>query len=133
MLTGVTAYDPAGDGTEHDSAAGNATDGDPDTYWNTEHYDGGLGKEGVGLVLDAGSPKKLTQVVVRSGTPGFTAVIKSGNSSAGTFTKDSDPRTGGSSTTFSLGGNAARYYVVWITDLGPSASVEINEVTAKAR
>jgi eukaryotic-like serine/threonine-protein kinase len=132
-LTGVTAYDPAGDGTEHDSSAGNAADGDPDTYWNTEHYDGGLRKEGVGLVLDAGSPEKLTQLGVRSGTPGFTAVIKSGNSSEGPFTKDSDPRTGGSSTTFSLDGNKARYYVVWITDLGPSSSVEINEVTAKAR
>ena len=33
-LTGVTAYDPYGDGTEHDPSVGNATDGDPATYWN---------------------------------------------------------------------------------------------------
>jgi eukaryotic-like serine/threonine-protein kinase len=132
-LSGVTAYDPDGDQSEHDSSAGNATDGNPATYWNTEHYDGGLNKKGVGLVLDAGATKTLTQLVVRSGTPGFTAVIQSGNSSGGPFTKDSDPQTGGSSTTFSLDGNNARYYVVWITDLGPSSSVEINEVTAKGR
>jgi eukaryotic-like serine/threonine-protein kinase len=132
-LSGVTAYDPDGDQTEHDSSAGNATDGNPGTYWNTEHYDGGLNKQGVGLVLDAGANKQLTQLVVRSGTPGYVAVIKAGDSSGGPFTPVSKSQTGGSSTTFALDGDPARYYVVWITDLGPSSSVEINEVTAKAR
>jgi eukaryotic-like serine/threonine-protein kinase len=133
-LNGVTAYDPetdGGDGTEHDSAAGNATDGNPETYWNTEHYDGGLNKDGVGLVLDAGGTKKLTQMVVHSGTPGFVAMIKAGASSNGPFTPVSGSQTGGASTTFPLDGDSARYYVIWITDLGPSSSVEINEVTAK--
>jgi eukaryotic-like serine/threonine-protein kinase len=132
-LNGVTAYDPDGDQTEHDSAAGNATDGNPGTYWNTEHYDGGLNKKGVGLVLDAGASKQLTQLVVRSGTPGYMAMIEAGDSSGGPFTPVSRPQTGGSSTTFALDGDPARYYVLWITDLGPSSSVEINEVTAKAR
>ena len=132
-LTGVTAYDPYGDGTEHDPSVGNATDGDPATYWNTEHYDGGLNKQGVGLVLDAGGPKKLTQLVVRSDTPGFSATIFSGNSSSGGFTADSKSQTAALNTTFSLKGASARYYVVWITDLGPNSSVELNEVTAKGR
>jgi hypothetical protein len=133
-LTGVTAYDPYGDGTEHDSVVGNATDGDPATYWNTEHYNGGLGeKDGVGLVLDAGGPKKLTQVVVHSDTPGFSATIFSGNSPSGGFTADSSSQTAAFNTTFSLKGASARYYVVWITDLGPNSSVELNEVTAKGR
>jgi predicted Ser/Thr protein kinase len=132
-LTGVTAYDPDGDGTEHDSVVGNATDGDPATYWNTEHYDGELNKDGVGLVLDAGGPKKLTQLVVRSDTPGFSATIKSSNSSSGGFTADSKSQTAAFNTTFSLKGASARYYVVWITDLGPNSSVELNEVTAKGR
>jgi serine/threonine-protein kinase len=132
-LTGVSAYDPYGDNEEHDSSAGNATDGNLGTYWNTEHYNGGLNKDGVGLVLDAGADRKLTQLVVRSGTPGFVAAVKAGSSTAGPFTKVSDSQTVGSSTTFELDGTAARYYVVWITDLGPSSSVEINEVTAKGR
>ena len=132
-LTGVTAYDPDGDRTEHDSVAGNATDGDPATYWNTEHYNGELNKDGVGLVLDAGGPKKLTQLVVRSDTPGFSAVIKSSNSSSGGFTADSKSQTAAFTTSFSLKGASARYYVVWITDLGPNSSVELNEVTAKGR
>jgi serine/threonine-protein kinase len=132
-VTGMAAYDPYGDGTEHDSAVGNATDGDPATYWNTEHYDGALNKQGVGLVLDAGAPKKLTQLAVRSDTPGFSATIFSGNSSSGGFTADSKSQTAAFNTTFSLNGSSARYYVVWITDLGPNASVELNEVTAKGR
>jgi serine/threonine-protein kinase len=132
-LTGVTAYDPYGDGTEHDSSVGNATDGDPATYWNTEHYDGELNKQGVGLVLDAGGPKKLTQLFVRSDTPGFSATIFSGNSSSGGFAADSKSQTAAFNTTFSLKGASARYYVVWITDLGQNSSVELNEVTAKGR
>jgi hypothetical protein len=33
-------------------------------------------------------------------------------------------------TKFSLSHADARYYVVWITDLGSNASVHVNEVTA---
>jgi serine/threonine-protein kinase len=133
-LAAVNAYDPFGDQSEHDSSAGNATDGDPATYWNTEHYNGGLGeKDGVGLVLDAGGAKKLTQLVLRSDTSGFTALIESGNSSSGGFTPASKAQTAGMNTTFSLKGGSARYYVVWITSLGPNSSVEINEVSAKGR
>src|SRR3954453_23405524 len=35
-IAGVGAFDPFGDGTEHDAAAINATDGDVSTYWSTE-------------------------------------------------------------------------------------------------
>ena len=133
-MTAVTAYDPDGDGTEHDSSASNATDGDPATYWNTEHYSGGLGeKAGVGLVLDARGPRKLTQLVVRSDTPGFSATIKSSNSSSGGFAPVSKSQTAAFNTTIELNGRSARYYLVWITDLGPNSSVELNEVTAKGR
>jgi eukaryotic-like serine/threonine-protein kinase len=133
QLNGVGAYDPYGDQTEHDSVAGNATDGDPGTYWNTEHYSGGLNKPGVGLVLDAGASKRLTELSIRSGTPGFTAVIKSGPAQGGPFATVSSSQTVSGSATFTLHGGSARYYVVWITNLGPNPSVEIDEVTAKGR
>src|SRR3954454_12545693 len=72
-LTGARAYDPSGDNSEHDAAAPNATDGNAATYWDTEHYQGGLAKPGVGLVLDAGSAQTLSSITVQSTTPGFTA------------------------------------------------------------
>ena len=132
-LGGITAYDPYGDQSEHDSSAASATDGDPGTYWNTEHYSGALPKPGVGLVLDARADRKLTQLVVRSDTPGFTALIEAGGSSSGPFTRVSKPQSVGMNTTFPLTGGPERYYVVWITNLGSSSSVEINEVTARGR
>ncbi len=83
-LRGVTAYDPHGTpvpNQEHNDAAPNATDGDPQTYWQTEHYNSGLNKSGVGVVLDAGSPKKIRTMTVRTDTPGFTVEVEAGDSS----------------------------------------------------
>src|SRR5439155_13162551 len=37
-LTAVGAYDPEGDGHENDDLAPLAIDGDPTTFWKTEHY-----------------------------------------------------------------------------------------------
>ena len=130
-LTGARAFDPAGDLREHDSSARLATDGDPSTYWYTEHYIDGLDKEGVGLVLDAGGAKKIGSITVQSTTPGFTAEILAGNSLDSSLKVDSSKQQVGPSTTFSLRGATARYFVVWITDLGGLDSARVNEVTAK--
>ena len=127
-FTSASAFDPYGDNSEHDDRAREAIDGDPATAWNTEHYTSGLNKPGVGLVLDTGAAKQLKQLVVRSDTPGFTAKIESGSSATGPFNSVSDSQQVGGNTTFSLNGDAAQYYVVWITDLGSNSSVEINEV-----
>jgi hypothetical protein len=132
-FTAASAFDPYGDNTEHDPRVGEAIDGDPATAWNTEHYDGGLNKAGVGLVVDVGSAKQLSKLVVRSLTPGFTAKIESGSSPTGPFKPISDSQEVGGNTTFALKGDAAQYYLVWITDLGPNSSVEINEITARGR
>jgi hypothetical protein len=132
-VRGVASYDPYGDNhVEHPEAVSFATDGHADTYWTTEHYSAGLNKPGVGLVLDAGS-KKLTQLTLTSDTPGFRAVIKSGASTAGPFSFVSSPQQVGGQTTFSLHGNRAQYYLIWITDLGPNSAAQINEVTARGR
>jgi eukaryotic-like serine/threonine-protein kinase len=132
QLAGLTSYDPEGDNrTEHSEDAPSATDGDPATYWTTERYNDGLQKSGVGVVVDAGAPRKLSKVTVTSETPGFTAEIQAGPSSNGPFSKVSDPQTVGDRATFSLRGAARRYYVVWITDIGSLGSVHVNEVTAR--
>ena len=131
----VTAYDPPpGDGQEHNPEAGNAIDGSASTFWQTQQYSSsnfGNLKDGVGLVLDSGKSQKLTQLTVSSDTPGFTAIIKSSQSSTGPFAAASGAQTVGSRTTFSLHGAAARYYLVWITSLPSGGVAHVNEVTAK--
>jgi serine/threonine-protein kinase len=130
-LSAVTAYDPQGSGGEHDSEAPNATDGNPSTFWTTEHYRS-FTKSGVGLVLDAGRDTKLKSVTVTSDTPGFTASILGGASSSGPFSSDSSSHVISSRTTFTLDGHSARYYVVWITNLGGNVAVHVNEAKATA-
>src|SRR5262249_25101645 len=102
-LVASNAYDPHGDGQEPDEPVGNATDGDPATSWETEHYSstgfGGL-KDGVGIVFDAGRDVKLGALTVVSDTPGFTADVKAGASSDGPFDTVSSSETVGGNTTF---------------------------------
>ena len=130
-LNGVTAYDPYGDNKEeHNDEAPNATDGNSGTYWQTEHYNDGLQKPGVGVVLDAGRTVALKSLTVTSDTPGFTASVRAGSSSGGPFSPDSSSQSVGGRATLSLDGHDARYYVVWITDLGSNSSVHVNEVKA---
>jgi len=131
-LRAAAAYDPLGDQTEHDDEISSATDHDPGTYWTTEHYTSGLTKAGVGLVLDAAADRKLSQLTIQSDTPGFTAQIKAGPSASGPFTLVSGSRTVGNKTTFPTRGDAERYYLVWITDLGANGAVHVNEVTARS-
>jgi eukaryotic-like serine/threonine-protein kinase len=135
QLQGVGDYDPQGTGGEHSSTAPLATDGNPSTAWTTETYGnqdfGGL-KDGLGLVLDAGRSVKLAQLTVTTPTPGFTAEIQAGDSPTGSFTVDSSSKTVTGTTTFTLNGATARYYVVWLTQLPPVPRAEISEVTAKS-
>jgi serine/threonine-protein kinase len=133
-LHATRAFDPEGDNAEHDAYASRATDGNAQTYWDTEHYTSGLGKPGVGLVLDAGAPKAVASITVTSTTPGFTAEILAGDTLSTAMTIDAGKQTVGTSTTFSLQGSSTRYryYVVWITDLGSNSSVRIDEVRARS-
>jgi eukaryotic-like serine/threonine-protein kinase len=119
----------------HADTADRATDDSAATYWYTQTYGdqtfGGL-LTGLGLVLDAGSPVKLAHVTVTTPTPGFTAEIRSGDSKDGPFTPDSTSQTVDGTTTFTLDGNTAQYYVVWITELPPQRYAQISDVTAKS-
>jgi eukaryotic-like serine/threonine-protein kinase len=135
VLKGVAGYDPEGTGGEHDSSAPQATDGNVSTYWYTEHYGspefGGL-KHGVGLSLDAGAVRALKSITVRTATPGFTAEILATNSLSTTHAAvDSASQRVGADTVFTLHGAKARYYIVWITNLGTGDSADVNEVTAR--
>jgi serine/threonine-protein kinase len=134
QLQGVGDYDPQGNGGEHSDTAPLATDGNASTSWTTESYGnqdfGGL-KDGVGLVLDAGSSVQLAKVMLTTPTPGFTAEIQAGDSPTGGFQTDSSSQTvSGTTATFTLDGKTAQYYDVWITQLPPGNRAQISEVTA---
>jgi hypothetical protein len=121
-------YDPYGDGTdEHAAAAPKAVDGRPRTAWTTADHPGGLGKPGVGLVLEAGGFQSYSAIGVQTATPGFRVEIYS--------TAASDPPAGGPSAAgwrheatksgvkndqrIALRGATAEpsYILVWITTL----------------
>jgi hypothetical protein len=72
---------------------------------------------------------KLSRLVVQTPTPGFTAVVEAGDSQSGPFRADSSSQSVSGTTTFTLRGARARYYVVWITMLPPGGKAEISEVT----
>jgi serine/threonine-protein kinase len=135
-LKAVGAYDPYGDRHEHDDKAYLATDASPDTYWETEHYRSrpSLGKQGVGLVLDAGRAVQLHQLGFSSSTPGLTASIRAGDSRDGPFaTVVGAPQTVGTDdqVTYRIEDGRHRYYVIWITRLGGGyETARINDVRA---
>ena len=139
QLTGLTTYDPQGDGTEAalgQSTARFATDRNLATYWRTEIYntqDWGNLKSGLGLVLDARRSAKLSQLTVEATTAGsgFVAQIEVGNS-PDSFAVDSASQTVGSKTTFTLQGKSGRYWMVWLSRLGPARTAQIAEVTARS-
>jgi hypothetical protein len=133
-LTASAAFDPFGDRQEHDEDVPKATDGNAKTYWETEHYHDhpSLNKAGVGLILDAGSAVTLHQLGIATATPGFTAEIKASNSPTAFPTVVAGPQTVTGQTRFQIGGSGSyRYYLIWITRLGPGYdNAEINEVDA---
>jgi eukaryotic-like serine/threonine-protein kinase len=130
-ISGIQAYDPFGEGIEHDDEAPKATDRDLATYWPTEDYNT-FQKQGVGLVLDAGDLVELSRIRVQTDTPGFTAEIRATNTLGATPTRVSESRTVGATTTFAIDEAAPkRYYVLWITKLpGGQGSMHVNEVRA---
>jgi len=129
-FTSAAAYDPFGDHQEHDQDVNKAIDSNPDTAWETEHYQS-FTKPGVGIVVGtdrAVSPKTLT---INTVTPGFTAQIKAGDSPDGPFHSVSTSQpVNGSPVSFDLTGGG-RYFLVWITSLGDNVQVSINEITAR--
>jgi putative peptidoglycan lipid II flippase len=82
-IVAASAFDPTtdgGNGEENDNQANLAIDGDPTTAWTSEVYLnnpklGGL-KFGVGLVLDLGQTRTVTQVEVTFGATPVTFDVR---------------------------------------------------------
>jgi hypothetical protein len=132
-MSAIGNYDPSGAKDTHAATAPQATDGNRTTYWETQTYAtpafGNL-KHGLGLLLDAGSARKLTALTIATDTPGFQASVLAGSSPT-TLAPDSATETVSDGTTITLQGATARYYVLWITSLPPGDKAKVNEVTAR--
>jgi serine/threonine-protein kinase len=131
-------FDPLGDNhVEHPGEVGLAVDNQPDTSWTTETYQGGqLGKAGVGLYLDASPGAAARTLRILTATPGFSVQI---------FVRNTPPPLKWPDTQWQLVGSVAhvkarqdirlataggryRYYLMWITALGPNNQVAISEL-----
>jgi putative peptidoglycan lipid II flippase len=132
-LVAVGPYDPPpGDGTENDSEVANAVDGDPATFWSTEHYTHGFFKEGVGIVLDAGRRRRIARVLVGTDDVGSRAEIRLADAPTGPYRVVSADKALQGTTTFPLRPRSfGRYVLVWVTAV-PTATGEahIDEVRA---
>jgi eukaryotic-like serine/threonine-protein kinase len=132
-------YDPLGDNkSEHPTEAKLVVDGETNTSWSTETYEGNtLGtKTGVGVYVIADPTVAARQMQIVTPTKGWSGAVyvaKSGEppSTIEGWTKLGDIRSAKAKTTVSLdtAGNRFRYYLVWVTKLPPEADkVEISEI-----
>ena len=130
-IASVTDFDPLGDGVEHSEEAPLVTDQDPASVWSTQEYYesptlGNL-KEGVGLLVDLGSPQDVSRVdLTLIGSPTSVEVLAApGATSAptgveGLETLGSTVADGEDPVQASVEADApvtTRYLVVWLTSL----------------
>jgi hypothetical protein len=129
-IRGVTgsAYDPLGDGGEHDEEARNAVDGNQSTIWETDRYRsaslGGL-KSGVGFVLSLDSPEEARQLnLILTAAGADFAVYATDDETIpqefgeGTgWTEVGRQEDAGARSNVKLSGDPQRHYLVWFTDL----------------
>ena len=134
--TSASDFDPLGDDDEHHDERGLAVDKDPGTAWSTEGYTGDtLGKDGVGLYVDADPGVDARSIEVDTPETGWKAEIRvADGKSPPDDVADWDRVAGGSIKSkkqrFKLQGDRHRYYLVWITDLTEgSERVKISEIT----
>jgi hypothetical protein len=129
-------YDPDGDGEESPDATQNAIDGNPTTNWDTETYRSGLsgvGKPGVGLYVDTGSPLRARRLDLVSSTPGFQAEVRASNTvpgRIGDWALVSRRVDVGEKEQIRLDtdGREYRYYLVWILTLPDGNKAAIQEL-----
>ena len=126
QIASARSEDPRGDGTENESQARLAIDGDADTSWPTERYlsaDVGAFKGGVGLGVVLRSAAAATSIDVTTRTAGARFTVLSGGPS-----RTSSRVAVGSGTTVAGSvhvelrpGTPSTEYVVWFTALPRAA------------
>jgi hypothetical protein len=133
-------FDPGGDGApENDPDIPLAYDGKRATAWSTLTYRGspafGNLKDGVGLLLDLGSPQAMSGVTLITTRPGSTVEIRTADepaTSLGGFAVAADATLEDSTEIPFDEAVTAQYVLVWITGLVPADdgfAADIAEIT----
>ena len=151
----VRVIDPDGTRSELDDVE-KVVDGDPNEAWETESYRNssnfGNAKAGMGILVDLGQPRAVTNVQVTLSAPDASAELRTGTkdfpeTSAGdkdlvaAYTRIGEPfvKHDGSTMIFSSfePDQKYRYLLVWITDLPQSEpgryKVGVQEITVQSR
>ncbi|WP_426564225.1 protein kinase family protein [Angustibacter sp. McL0619] len=130
-------FDPQGDGSEKDSIAGQAVDGKASTSWTSDTYKsaafGGL-KKGVGLQLDLGGEKDVSQVRVALGADGGSLELHTMDGDQLGKLIASAPDASGTVTLKPTSPVRTASLVVWFTSLPPADGgyrAVVNEVTVE--
>jgi hypothetical protein len=111
----ITSIDPSG-------GSGFRRDG---SSWRTQTYvsaDFGNLKDGVGLLLDLGSPKAVSRVTFDVAGGPIAVQLRAGDaaSTSGYATVATDGSASGATTLTPKGGGQHRYWLVWVTKLAPA-------------
>jgi serine/threonine-protein kinase len=135
-IAGAQTFDPPpGDGEEHDSEVDLAIDPNPDTTWTTETYnvspvieDAISGKEGVGLIVDAGEPVAGRNLTIRSDTGGWRMEVYRATSGPPETIEDwgnpigEEDNMSTDQTVEFTSTQPGRYYLLWITEVASGES-----------
>jgi serine/threonine protein kinase len=140
------AYDPLGDGGEHDERAAYAVDGKSATTWETDRYNsaslGGL-KAGVGFVLTLDTPREARQLNLTLTAPGADLTVYATDQDAIPDRVDDGAgwqeivsrQDAARQLTVKLPGDPQRHYLVWFTSLpqdGSGYRIGIAEATLRS-
>jgi serine/threonine-protein kinase len=122
-------FDPLGTGGEHPEQVNFAIDDDPNSAWSTEKYNGGqLGKDGVGLYVDASPMVAAKRLDLRTPTPGWSGAVYGAESGppaqldAGWQQVGTISKVGRTAKITLTPSKPYRYYLVWITQLPPGGN-----------
>jgi putative peptidoglycan lipid II flippase len=122
----VTDFDPKpGNGEEHPEQLQYAVDKNPATAWHTMSYRNrpnlGGTKDGVGLLIDLGSPQRVTSVTLQLEGRGTAVELRAGGESpakASDLPVVASERDAGPLVTMVIdGGTEVRFVLVWLTSL----------------
>lgn len=135
-LKAATAFDPPpGDSREHNAEASNVLDGNPQTDWSTERYQGAVfaqGKPGVGIYVTARTP--IAAKTARILTPDTDLAVDIYGAQTPAQSLTGWQLLGGASgningKTIELAAKQPfKYYLVWIKRLPASGRARISEI-----
>jgi hypothetical protein len=123
----ITSYAAVGSGFRHDGSA-----------WDTQRYNtpefAGL-KDGVGLILDLGSPASVSAVSFDAGSGPLRVELRSADSRPGSITGwtkvTSNSSASGQTTLDGSKGGKHEYWMIWVTRLGSDNKATISDITVK--